>query len=172
MREIGQRPDLLRLVNRPHLCGLRNRNNARLHVMLVADPVIGVPHRVERDLSILMRQRDQLASRMLLRRTALVGINVRVLAAQHRMVRPVDRLQAENIRASAVERKEDFDPRAKVLLEFRDRRTRVVVVAVRHHVTLVGACDRLKHLRMHSGIVIAGKATSGRTGNLWHKKTM
>ncbi len=140
--------------------------------MLVADPVIGVPHRVERDLAILMRQRDQLASRMFFRRAALVGIDVRVLAAQHRVVRPVQSLQSEHVRAGSVEGKKDVDPRAEVFFEFRDGRAGEGIVAVSDHVSLVGARDRFQNFRMHSGIVVAGKAASGLLRSLRHKKTM
>ena len=172
MRELGQRLNLFRLVDRPHLGRLRNRDDPRLHMMLVADAVIGVAHGVERDLAVLMRQRNQLASRMLLRSAAFVGIDVRVVAAQHRVVRPVQRLQAQHVRAGSVEGEEDINPRTEVLFELRDRRTRVRIVAVSDDVSLVGACDRLQHLGMHSGIVVAGKAAGGLGKNLRHTETM
>ena len=108
-----------------------------------------------------MRQRNQLASRMLFRRAAFVGIDVRVVAAQHGMVRPVQRLQAEHVRAGPVESEENVDPRAEMLFEFRDRRARVGIVAVSNHVSLIGARDRFQNLRMHPGIVVAGKVASG-----------
>ena len=172
VRKMGERLNLFRLIHRPHLGRLRDRDDMRLHVMLVADPVIGVPHRVERDLAILMRQRNQLASRMLFRRATFVRINVRVLAAQNSMVRAVQRLQTEYVRASPVESKEHVDPGAKMFLKFRDSRTRVRVVAIGHHVSLVGARDRLQNFRMHPGIIVAGKAASRLVRPLRHKKTM
>jgi hypothetical protein len=138
--------------------------------MLVANPVIGMPHRVERDLPILMRQRDQLASRMFFRRAAFVGIDMRILAAQHRVIWPVQSLQPEHIRTRSVERKKNVDPLAEVFFEFCNRRTRVGIVAVRHNVTLVGPGNRLQNLRMHPGIVVAGKV-AGRLVRGWrHKK--
>jgi len=89
--------------------------------MLVADAVVGVLHRIQRDLSILMRQRNELTSRMLFRGAALVAIDMRVLAAQHCMKGPVDCLQSQNIGASSVESEEDIDPRAEMLFELGDR---------------------------------------------------
>jgi hypothetical protein len=109
---------------------------------------------------------------MLLRSAAFVRIDVRVLAAQHGVIRPVQRLQAENVRARTVERKEHIDPRAKVFFKFRDGRTCVGIVSVRHYVSLVGASDRFQDLWMYSGIIVAGKAASRRFGRLRHKKTM
>ena len=114
----GQRLNLFRLVNRPHFGRLRDRDHPRLHMMLVADPVIGVPHRVERDLPILVRQRNQLASRMLFRRAAFVGIDVRVIAAQHRVIRPVQSLQSKHVCARSVEGEKNVDPLAECSSNF------------------------------------------------------
>ena len=128
--------------------------------MLVADSVVGVPHRVQRDLAVVMRQGNQLAPRMLFRRAAFVRINVGVLAAQHRVIRPVQSLQCENVRARTVEGEENINSRPEMLFEFRQCRARVRVVAVSHHVPLISPRNRLQNFRMHPGIIVAGKITS------------
>ena len=94
-------------------------------------------------------------------RAAFVRINVRILAAQHRVIRPVQRLQAEHVRAGPVEGEENVDARPEMLFEFRQRRPRVTVVAVSHHVPLIGPRNRLRDFRMHPGIIVAGKTASG-----------
>ena len=141
-------------------------------MVLIADTVVGVAHSVERDFSILVRQRDQFAARVLLRRAALVGIDMGVIAAKHCVKRPVQCLQAQHVGAGAVEGKEHVNAGAEMLLKLRDRRAGVRIVSIGHYVALVGAGNRLEDLRMHSGIVVAGK-TADRLGNsLWHTKTM
>ena len=59
-----------------------------------------------------------------------------------------------------------------MLFKFRDRRTRERIVAISNHVSLVGARNRLQNLRMHSGIIVAGKTASGLGKNLRHNETM
>ncbi len=170
VRKAGQRMNLFRLVDRPHLGRLRDGDDARLHVMLVADPMVGVPHGIKGDLALLMRQWDELTPGMFFRGAALVAIDVGVVAAQHGMVRPVQRLQAQHIRARTVEGEEHVDPRPEMLFEFRQGRAGVWIVAVSHHVPLIGARNRLQNFRMHPGIVVAGETTSRLIRNLPHKE--
>ena len=47
-----------------------------------------------------------------------------------------------------------------MFFEFRNRRTRVRVVAICHNVPLVGPRNRLQNLGMHPGIIVAGKVAS------------
>ena len=127
-------------------------------MMLIADAVIRMPHRVERRFAVLMRQRNQFASRIFFRRAAFVGIDVRVIAAQNSLMRTAQRLQSKHIAARSVERKVNVNARSEMLFEFRDCRSRVVVIAIGNHVALVGAGNRIENFWMHSGIVVAGKS--------------
>ena len=127
--------------------------------MLIADPVISVAHLIDGDLSILVRKRNQLASRMLLRGRAFVGVDMRVIAAQNRVVGTIQRLQPKYVGSGPVEGKKHIDARAKVFLEFRDGGAGVIIVAVSADVPLVGARNRVENLGMDSSIVVAGKTT-------------
>ena len=109
MRELPQGPNFLRTVNSAHLSGLRDGDHPDLHVVLIANTVIGVAHVMQCDFAVVMRQRDQLATRMLFRRAAFVGINVRILAAEHGVVRTSQRLKSENIGAGSVECEENIN---------------------------------------------------------------
>ena len=103
---------------------------------------------------------------MFFRRAAFVRINVREFAAQHRMVRAVQRLQAQHVRARAVEGKKYGDLRTEMFFKFRDGRASEGIVAVSNYVPLVGARDRFQNLRMHSSIIVAGKIASDLIQNL------
>jgi hypothetical protein len=59
-----------------------------------------------------------------------------------------------------------------MFFEFCDGRTRKPVIAVRYNVPVIGTHDRLQNFRMHSGIIVTGKATSRLAGILRHKETM
>ena len=63
VRKARQRLDLSRLVDRAHLGGLRNRNHLRLHVMFVADAVIGVANHFYRELAVGSRESESACSR-------------------------------------------------------------------------------------------------------------
>jgi hypothetical protein len=172
MSKFGQSTNLFWLVNRPHLGRLRNRDNLRLHMMLIADAVIRMPHCIERDFPVLMRQRNQLATQMLLGRGAFVGIYVRIVAAQHRLIGPRQRLQAQHIRPGAVESKKNFNPRPEMFFKLCHGRARVPVVAISNHVAFIDPCKGLQNFRMNSRVVIAGKAACDFHDRLWHKQTM
>ena len=141
-------------------------------MMLVADPVIGVPDLFDSDLPILMRQRDQLASRMFLRRSTLIGINVRIIAAQNGVVRTIQSLQSKHVSAGPVEGEENIDAGSEMLFKFRHRGARVIVVAISAHVPLVGAHNGIENFRMNSSIVVAGETTFSLNQNLRHIESM
>src|SRR5579871_3792325 len=140
--------------------------------MLIANAVICMAHRIDGDLAVLMRERNQLAARMIFGRAAFVGVNVRVIAAQHRVIWTVQRLQPEHVRACAVEGKEDVDTVTEVFFKLGNRRSGVRIVSVSNYMPLIGAGNSFEHLGMDSGIVVAGKAARRLGENLWHKKTM
>src|ERR1700722_17402550 len=169
--KLCEHSNLLGLVDRSHLCRLRDRNDAGLGVMFIADAMVGMAHGLQRDLAVPLRQRNQSAAGMLLRRAAFVGIDVGVGAAQYRVEGASQGLQPENIRAGAVERKKNGNVRAEMFFELLDRRRCVGIGSVGHHVTLVSPCNRRENLGVHTGIVVAGEAAS-RMGKLLHSETM
>ncbi len=168
MGKTAERLNLFGLINSAHFGGLGNRNDAWLRVMLIADTVISMADRVDRDLAILVGQRNQLAAGMLLRRSAFVRINVGISAAQHRVEGPGEGLQAQNIRTRAIEREKNGDVRSEMLFKFLDRRPGIRIVAIRHHVALVGADDGVDHLGMHARVVVAGEVSGKLVRNGGH----
>ena len=65
---------------------LGDGNYARLHVVFVANPVVGASDGFYRELSLSGGNWDELAAGELLWRTTLVGVNVGLLGANHGMV--------------------------------------------------------------------------------------
>src|SRR5713101_2130791 len=128
----------MRLVHRPYFSRLGNGDDAGLHVVLVADAVVGVADSFDRELAILGWKWNQLATGEFFRRSAFVGINVGSFGADHRVVRIGQRFQAEAVGGGAVEYDEDVNIGAKVLPEFANRGFRVGIVAVSHSVALIG----------------------------------
>jgi len=166
--EAGERLNLLRLVDRAHFGGLGNRDDAGLGVVFVADTVVGVADRRQRDLAVLMGQWDQLAAGVLLRRATFVGVDVSIVAAQDRLKRPSQSLQAQNIGAGPVEGEKDCNVGAKMLLELLHSRMGVSIIAVGLYMALVGAGNGFENLGMNAGIVVAGEAAGRRGGHRNH----
>jgi hypothetical protein len=52
-------------------------------MVFVANPVIGMADGIQRDLAVLLRQRNQFAPGVLFGRSTFVGVNVSIGAAQH-----------------------------------------------------------------------------------------
>ena len=133
--------------------------------MFIADAMVGVANGLQRDLAVLLRQRNQFAAGMLLRRAAFVGVDVGVVAAQDRVEGASQSLQPENIRAGAVESEKNCNVRAEMFFELLDRRTCVRIGSVGHYVALVCPCNRRENLGMHAGIVVAGEAAGRMRGS-------
>ena len=81
VRGLGQRGRLGRRVHGAELGRLRDRDDPRLHVVLVADADDGAAHQLRRQLAVGGRQIDELAAGEALRRAALVHVDVRGLGA-------------------------------------------------------------------------------------------
>jgi len=77
------------------------------------------------------------------------------------MIRTIQRLQSQHIRAGAVEGEENFDVAAEVLLKFRSRHPRIRIISVRDHVPFIRARNGIENFAVHSGVVVAGKTAAG-----------
>jgi len=157
--EVGESTNLVRLVDRAHLGRLRYGDNARLDVMLVPETMTGMVDGFHTDLPVLMWQRDQLAAGMLFGSGTLIGVNVRVVAAEDSVVGAIESLQSKDIRGGSVEGEEDLDTAAKMLFKFTDRRPGVGIVTIGDDVSLIHAGQRFKDVGMNSGVVITREAT-------------
>ena len=70
-----------------NLGGLRDRNHFRLHVMLIADSVISVSHRLDGELAIGRGNRNQFAAGKFFWSAALIDIYMSAFCANYRVVR-------------------------------------------------------------------------------------
>src|SRR5579864_4438757 len=117
MGEVGERANLARLVDGAHFRGLRNGNDLRLHVMFVADTVVGVTNHFDVELAIRSSDGDQLAAGEFFGCATLVCVDVRRSGAEYRVIRLGQSLQAEDVRSCAVEDGKNLGVLAKVLAE-------------------------------------------------------
>src|SRR5207302_9366362 len=138
MGEAGQGFDFVRLVYGTRLCGLGDRDHARLDVVLVADAAVSVADGFDRQFAVGSRNGNELAAGELFRRGAFVGVDVGYGGADHGMERVGKSLQAKAIGGGAVEDDEDFGVIAEMPLEFLHRRAGVGVVAVADCVSMIG----------------------------------
>ena len=138
--------------------------------MLVADAVIRMADGLQRDFALLVRQWNQLATRVLFRGATFVGIYVGIVAAQNCVIAAIQSLQAQHIGARPVEGEKDVDVRSEMLFEFLGCRPCVRVVTIGAHVALVGAGNGFENFWVYSGVVIAGKAASRFGEGLRHRE--
>src|SRR5258708_22344086 len=143
MRKSTYSLDLRPRVHRSHLRGLRDRNHLRLHMMLIADPVVRAGYGFDRQLSQGRRQRNELAASQFLRSAAFVRIDVRHLRTKDRVIGPSQCRQAQYVCRGSVENEEYLDIVAKLLPELPHRRLRVRIVSISHCMSLVAALNPL-----------------------------
>ena len=88
------------------------------------------------------------------------------------MERASQSLKPENIRSGAIESEKDCNVRTKMLFKFADGRMCVRISPISHYVALICPRQRSENLRVHAGIIVAGKA-AGRLRERWlHRSTM
>src|SRR5580698_1900220 len=127
-------------------------------MVLVADPVVSMAHRLDRQLATRCIDENQFATGEFFRGAAFVGVDMGHIAANHRIVRLRKRLQAEAIRRRAIENDKDFHIRPEVLLELANRSLSVRVVPVTHRVPRIRAGNGSQDLGMDASVVVAGEA--------------
>ena len=87
MGKLSQHFDFFRMVDRPHLGGLRNRDDARLHVVLIPDAMVCSLDNLDGQLPIVTWNRNQFASSKFFGSATFVGIDMSGLGADHGMIR-------------------------------------------------------------------------------------
>ena len=102
--------------------------------------------------------RQQLDACGLLRRPALVGVDVRRLCADDRSPAGQHREQTDDVGAGAVEHREGLHTRTEVLCAHLLQSGCVDVLAVGDLVSVVGVGDRREHLGVHTRVVVGGEA--------------
>ena len=97
----------------------------------------------------------------LLRRSALVGVDVRRLCADDRSPPGQHRQQTDDVRPGAVEHREGLDALPEMPGAHLLQAGRVHVLAVGDLVAAVGGGDRSEHLGVHARVVVGGEAADG-----------
>ena len=146
--ELGQGADLVRRIDGAELGGLRNRDDARLGGVLIADPGDPLRCQVGGELAVGSLNRQQLDAGDPLRGSALVDVQVCGGGADDGFVGARQRLEREDVGAAAVEDHERLRRLPEVLPEAPPGGGRVIVIAVGDHVPFVGRGDRRKDLRV------------------------
>ena len=111
---VGERGDLVDCVAGPDLCGLGDRDDPGLHVMLVTRAAGGRCRQLGAELAVRGVHRQQLRTEEPLRGAALVHVDVGTGRADHRFVRAEQRLQPHDVGPGAVEREVDLGLRSEV----------------------------------------------------------
>jgi hypothetical protein len=114
VNESGNHPNLVGRIDSSILCSLRDGYSAWLHRMIVAESHEMLCNAIAIDLPVGARDCEQLASDMLLSRSAFGCENVRGVRADDGVEWKGERLQTQDIGPSATEHKEDLGVFAKV----------------------------------------------------------
>jgi hypothetical protein len=159
VRELGEARKLLDRVDRPQLGRLRDGDDARLDVVLVARAREQRLKLFGAQLPVGGRQVYELAAREALRRAALVHVDVGGLGADDRVEGARDGGQRRDVRARPAEDEEDLRRPAEPLAEEADRPLGVDVVAVGDGVAVVGRAQRVHHARVDARVVVARESS-------------
>src|SRR5665647_588202 len=108
-------PDLLRRVHGSVFRCLRNRHGARLNVMIVPEIVQMLRNVVAIDFSIASRNGRQLAADMFFRSSALGGVDVRGLSANHGVEGERECLKPEYVGSRSAEHEKDLGMIAEMI---------------------------------------------------------
>jgi hypothetical protein len=162
VRVRGERRHLRRRVERPELRRLRDRDHTGLDDVLVADPHEPRLDELRRQLAVGRRDGQQLDPGERLRGAALVDVQVRALGAHDTLPGAQHRAQADDVRAGAVEDREDVGFGAERLAHARAQPRGHLVGAIGDGVPVVGGGDRRQRLGQDGGIVVTREGTHAR----------
>ena len=118
VRELCERADFVGLIDGASLRRLGDRNDLRLHVMLVADAVVGMADEIDGEFAVERAQRDEFRSSVSFGSAALVGINVRHLGTDHGFIRTGKSLQTQDVGAVPLKTKKTAMPSPKCSSNF------------------------------------------------------
>ena len=106
VRKAGQGLDFVRLVHGSHFRGLRDGDDAGLHVVRIIDAMVSLTDGFNRQFAVGDGDRNEFAAGEFLRRAAFVGVDMRGFAADDRVISIGQRLQAQAIGRGAVKNEE------------------------------------------------------------------
>jgi hypothetical protein len=115
--KIGEGPNFGRRVHGAVFARLRNRHDARLDVVLVADAAEPCRNGGDGQPAVRRRHAEELAAGEAFGGAAFVDVDVRQVGADHRLVGPHQRLNAEDVGAGAVEDEENVGGRPELRAE-------------------------------------------------------
>ena len=155
---VGDRLDLVDGVEGAELGRLRDRDDLRLHVVNVAPADVGGSDHLWGELAVGGRHVPELAAEETLGRSALVPVDVGILAADDVLPRPQQRLQSGDVGAGAVEDEEHLDLLAEQRPKTFDGLVGVGVFAVGDDMSNVDLGHLGEDVRVDAGVVVAGEA--------------
>ena len=161
VRVLAQGLQLLERVQRPELGRLRDRHDAGLDDMLVADAHDPPRHQLGRELAVRRRHGEQLDAAHHLGRAALVDVQVRALGADHALPGAQHGPQADDVRARAVEDGEGDRVGTEVRPDLGLQPRGPLVGAIRRGVTVVGGSDGIQRFGQDGGVVVAREGSHG-----------
>ena len=153
--------ELLQRVQRPELGRLRDRDDAGLDDVLVADAHDPPRHQLGRELAVGRRHGQQLDPAHDLGRAALVDVQVRALGADDALPGAQHRPQADDVRARAVEDGEGDGVVTEVRADGGLQPRGPLVGAIRGGVTVVGGGDGIQRFGQDGGVVVAREGSHG-----------
>ncbi len=142
--------------------GLRHRHDERLRAVLVAPAPRLAVDELGGELAVVGRDGQQLDPGDPLGCAALVDVDVGGGCRDHGAPAREHRLQADDVRAGAVEDRERLDALAEVVREHLLQPRGVLVLAVGDLVAVVRRVDRGEHLGVDAGVVVGSEAAEGR----------
>jgi hypothetical protein len=154
VRLVGERPQLVRRVERAELRRLRDGHHAGLHDVLVAEPHELRGDEVRGELAVRRGDGEELEAAHPLGRAALVDVEVRALRADDALPWPQHRPQRDDVRRGAVEDEERLGVGAELVAQALAGARRHVVGAVGGRVPVVDGGDRGHDLGEDGGVVV------------------
>lgn len=170
MRGFRERANLFQGVDRPELGRLCDGEGPALRKMEIPPEVNGPLDGFRRQFGVFARTTDQFrASGEKLRRSALVGHDVRLLMANYGVIAVTNRRKRQRVRRRAVEDKEDlglvFEQGPQPLAGLG----RVTIVPVRADRSVIRLRQHRPSLRADPGRVVAGKGVVVGFGGDFHE---
>src|SRR6202012_4971533 len=155
--EFADGPQLRQRVAGPQLRGLGDGHGPGLSVVFVAPAAQVAGDPVRGDLAVRGWDSQQFGAEDLLSGAAFVGVDVRGLGTDHRLVPPQQEAEPPNVGGPAVEDEEHVTLGPEQLAQLGGGPARPLVFAVRRGVAGVGGDDRVHYGLVGPGVVVASE---------------
>ena len=168
---VADRGDLVDRIDGREFGGLRDAHDAGLGIVDVATPLDGMRDPGRGEPAAVAGQGEKFrAVGEKFRGPALVGLDVRHLVAEDRVVRLAHGGEGQRVGRRAIEHKKHLRRALEDLANQLAGPGRPRVVAIARLALLVGTSERFPGAGTHRGRVVAGKLAAGRDGRNRHGK--